>query len=237
MYIREINVMRGPNYWSVRRHKLIVMVLDLEELEQQPTNTIDGFLERLKSLLPGMYAHRCSVGEPGGFFQRVEEGTWMGHVIEHIALEIQSIAGMEVGFGRTRSYGEPGVYHVVFDYLEEKVGIYAAKASVRIAQAIIEGKTYDLSGDIQQMRELREEQRLGPSTASIVDEAITRGIPWIRLNKYSLCQLGYGENQVRIQATVTSQTSSIGVDIAKDKEDTKFLLDQAEIPVPKGEII
>lgn len=237
MYIREINVMRGPNYWSVRRHKLIVMVLDLEELEQKPTNTIDGFLERLKSLLPGMYAHRCSVGEPGGFFQRVEEGTWMGHVIEHIALEIQSIAGMEVGFGRTRSYGEPGVYHVVFDYLEEKVGIYAAKASVRIAQAIIEGKTYDLSEDIQQMRELREEQRLGPSTASIVDEAITRGIPWIRLNKYSLCQLGYGENQVRVQATVTSQTSSIGVDIAKDKEDTKFLLDQAEIPVPRGEII
>ncbi|MBK9720322.1 MAG: cyanophycin synthetase [Saprospiraceae bacterium] len=237
MQIREINVMRGPNYWSVRRHKLIVMVLDLEELEGKPTQTIHGFLERMKTLLPGLYSHRCSVGEPGGFYQRVEEGTWMGHVIEHIALEIQTLAGMDVGFGRTRTYGEVGVYHVVFDYLEEKVGVYAAKASVKIAQALIDGQDYDLSNDIQEMRELREGQRLGPSTASIVEEAIARGIPWIRLNKYSLCQLGYGNNQVRIQATVTSKTSSIGVDIAGDKEDTKFLLGQAEIPVPKGEII
>lgn len=237
MIVREINVMRGPNYWSVRRHKLIVMVLDLEELEQRPTNTIEGFLDRMKALLPGMYSHRCSEGGPGGFYQRVHEGTWMGHVIEHIALEIQSMAGMDVGFGRTRTYGEEGVYHVVFDYLEERVGIYAAKASVGIAQALIDGVDYDLSEDIQRMRELREEQRLGPSTASIVEEAIARGIPWIRLNKYSLCQLGYGNNQVRIQATLTSNTSSIGVDIAGDKEDTKFLLGQAEIPVPKGEII
>ena len=140
MRIREINTMRGPNYWSIKRHKLIVMVLDLEEMEDQPTNKIPGFLERLKAMLPGMFSHRCSVGQAGGFFQRVEEGTWMGHVIEHIALEIQSMAGMEVGFGRTRSYGEHGVYHVVFDYLEEKVGIYAAKSAVRIAQAIVDGK-------------------------------------------------------------------------------------------------
>ncbi|MBK8954531.1 MAG: cyanophycin synthetase [Saprospiraceae bacterium] len=237
MRIREINVMRGPNYWSVRRHKLIVMVLDLEELEQRPTNTIEGFLDRLKALLPGMYEHRCSVGEPGGFFLRITEGTWMGHVVEHIALEIQSLAGMEVGFGRTRTYGEDGVYHVVFDYLEEKVGVYAAKAAVRIAQAIIDNQEYDLAADIQEMRELRESERLGPSTASIIDEAVARGIPWIRLNKYSLCQLGYGYNQKRIQATVTSNTSSIGVDIAGDKEDTKYLLSQAEIPVPKGEIV
>ncbi|NOT36841.1 MAG: cyanophycin synthetase [Saprospiraceae bacterium] len=237
MRIREINTMRGPNYWSVRRHKLIVMVLDLEELEKKPTNTIPGFLDRLKNLLPGMYEHRCSVGTPGGFYSRIEEGTWMGHVIEHIALEIQSIAGMEVGFGRTRTYGEEGVYHVVFDYIEEKVGQYAARAAVRIAEAIIEGVDYDLAKDIQEMRELREANRLGPSTGSIIEEAEARGIPWIRLNKYSLCQLGYGRNQKRIQATVTSQTSSIGVEIAGDKEDTKFLLQQAEIPVPKGEII
>ncbi len=229
--------MRGPNYWSIKRHKLIVMVLDLEEMEHRPTNTIEGFLERLQKLLPGMYEHRCSIGQPGGFYQRVREGTWMGHVVEHIALEIQSLAGMEVGFGRTRSYGEPGVYHVVFDYIEEKVGVFAAKKAVRIAQALVDGEDYDLQADIQEMRELREAQRLGPSTASIVDEAIARGIPWIRLNKYSLCQLGYGMNQKRIQATVTSQTSSIGVDIAGDKEDTKFLLEQAEIPVPKGEIV
>lgn len=106
MKIREINVMRGPNYWSIRRHKLIVMVLDLEDLEQKPTNTLDGFLERMQALLPGLYEHRCSEGEPGGFYKRVTEGTWMGHVVEHIALEIQTMAGMDVGFGRTRSYGE-----------------------------------------------------------------------------------------------------------------------------------
>lgn len=237
MKIREINAMRGPNYWSVNRHKLIVMVLDLEEMEEKPSNKIPGFRERLEKMFPGMYEHRCSVGTPGGFFQRVEEGTWMGHIIEHIALEIQTLAGMDVGFGRTRTYGEKGVYNVVFAYMEEAVGRYAAKASVSICEALIDGKDYDLAADIQEMRELREEVRLGPSTGSIVEEAASRGIPWIRLNKYSLCQLGYGANQKRIQATVTSETSNIAVELACDKEDTKFLLEQAEIPIPRGEII
>ncbi|WP_299333688.1 cyanophycin synthetase [uncultured Psychroserpens sp.] len=237
MEIRSINAMRGPNYWSVRRHKLIVMVLDLQEMEERPSNKVDGFYDRLKTMFPGMYEHRCSVGEPGGFFQRVDEGTWMGHIIEHIALEIQTLAGMDVGFGRTRGYGEEGVYNVVFAYMEESVGRYAAKASVRICEALISGEDYDLSDDIQEMRELREADRLGPSTGSIVAEAEARGIPWIRLNKYSLCQLGYGANQKRIQATVTSETSSIGVELACDKEDTKYLLEQAEVEVPKGDII
>lgn len=237
MEIREIRALRGPNYWSVNRHKLIVMVLDLQELEQQPTNTIDGFLERLKAMFPTMYEHRCSVGTAGGFFERVEEGTWMGHVIEHIALELQTLAGMDVGFGRTRGYGEEGVYNVVFAYMEEQVGKYTAKASVRIAEALIAGTEYDLEEDIQEMREIREQVRLGPSTGSIIEEAESRGIPWIRLNKYSLCQLGYGINQKKVQATVASTTSNIAVEIACDKEDTKFLLEQAEVPVPKGEII
>lgn len=237
MKIREIRAMRGPNYWSIRRHKLIVMVLDLQELEQKPTNKIPGFLDRLRALFPGMYEHRCSKGCAGGFFMRVEEGTWMGHVVEHIALEIQTLAGMDVGFGRTRTYGEEGVYFVVFNYMEEKVGRYAAKAAVRIAEALIAGEEYDLESDIQEMREIRERAALGPSTASLVREAESRGIPWLRLNRYSLCQLGYGANQKRIQATVTSQTSSIGVELACDKEDTKDLLDKSEIPVPKGDVI
>ncbi len=237
MKIVEINAMRGPNYWSVRRHKLIVMVLDLEEMEERPSNKIEGFYDRLKAMFPAMYEHRCSVGEPGGFFQRVEEGTWMGHIIEHIALEIQSLAGMEVGFGRTRGYGEKGVYNVVYAYMEESVGRFAAKASVAICEALITGESYNLQDDIQKMRELREDSRLGPSTGSIVEEAEKRGIPWIRLNKYSLCQLGYGANQKRIQATVTSETSSIGVELACDKEDTKFLLEQAQVEVPRGDII
>ncbi|WP_430410360.1 cyanophycin synthetase [Kordia sp.] len=237
MEIRSINAMRGPNYWSVRRHKLIVMVLDLQEMEESPTNKVDGFGDRLKAMFPSMYSHRCSEGCEGGFFMRVDDGTWMGHVIEHIALEIQTLAGMDTGFGRTRGYGEEGVYNVVFSYMEEKVGRYAAKAAVRICEALISGETYDLSEDIQEMREIREEERLGPSTGSIVEEAVSRGIPWIRLNKYSLCQLGYGANQKRIQATVTSETSNIGVEIACDKEDTKYLLEQAEVQVPRGEII
>jgi cyanophycin synthetase len=237
MKIREINAMRGPNYWSIRRHKLIVMVLDLEELEELPTDKIDGFGDRLKAMFPSMYSHRCSEGAPGGFFHRVDEGTWMGHVIEHIALEIQTLAGMDVGFGRTRDYGEKGCYHVVFAYMEERVGRYAARAAVSIAEALISGEEYNLDADLQNMREIRETERLGPSTGSIVEEAASRGIPWIRLNKYSLCQLGYGANQQRIQATVCGKTSSIGVELAGDKEDTKFLLDQAEVPVPKGEII
>jgi len=237
MNIREINAMRGPNYWSIRRHKLIVMVLDLEEMEELPSNKIDGFRERLEEMFPTMYEHRCSVGTAGGFFQRVDEGTWMGHIIEHIALEIQTLAGMDVGFGRTRGYGEEGVYNVVFAYIEEKVGRFAAKASVHICEALIKGEDYDLKDDIQEMREIREAERLGPSTASIVQEAVNRGIPWMRLNRFSLCQLGYGANQKRIQATVTSETSSIAVELACDKEDTKFLLEQAEVEVPRGDII
>lgn len=229
--------MRGPNYWSIRRHKLIVMTLDLEDYEQKPTDKIPGFLDRLKTMFPSMYEHRCSKGCEGGFFMRVEEGTWMGHVIEHIALEIQTLAGMDVGFGRTRGYGEEGVYSVVFSYLEEKVGRYAARAAVRIAEALSEDRSYDLEEDIQEMREIRERERLGPSTGSIIREAVSRGMPWIRLNKYSLCQIGYGVNQRRIQATVASSTSSIAVEVACDKEDTKHLLEKANIPVPKGEII
>jgi len=213
------------------------MVLDLEEMEERPSDKIEGFRERLENMFPTMFEHRCSVGTPGGFFQRVEEGTWMGHIIEHIALEIQTLAGMDVGFGRTRGYGEKGVYNVVFAYMEASVGRYAAKIAVEICQALIDGQEYDLADDIQKMRELREEERLGPSTGSIVEEAASRGIPWIRLNKYSLCQLGYGANQKRIQATVTSETSSIGVELACDKEDTKFLLEQAEVQTPRGEII
>ncbi len=236
MKIIDIKTMNGPNYWSIRRHKLIVMRLDLEDMEEKPTNKIDGFSERLKTLFPSMYSHRCSPGVPGGFFQRVEEGTWMGHVIEHIALEIQTLAGMNCGFGRTRQTSAHGVYNVVFNYWEAKAGVYAAKASVKIAEALINNTPYTLEEDIQRLREIREEERLGPSTGSLVEEAIKRNIPFIRLNGRSLVQLGYGINQRRIQATVASTTSSIAVEIACDKEDTKLLLESAEIPVPKGKI-
>lgn len=237
MKILDIKVMNGPNYWSVKRHKLIVMVLDIEELEQRPTNLIEGFSARLQAMFPSMQGHRCSKEYEGGFFERVEEGTWMGHVIEHIALEIQTLAGMDVGFGRTRETSTSGIYNVVFTYMEAKVGRYAAEASVDIAQALIDNTPIDLPAIIQKLREMREEERLGPSTGSIVDEAVKRKIPFIRLNRHSLVQLGYGINQRRIQATVASTTSNIAVEIACDKEDTKNLLEAAQIPVPKGIIV
>jgi cyanophycin synthetase len=213
------------------------MKLDLEDLEQRPTNSIPGFRERLEKMFPTMYGHRCSEGVPGGFFSRVEEGTWMGHVIEHIALEMQTLAGMDTGFGRTRGTGVEGEYYVCISYMEEDAGIYAAKAAVRVAQALTDDVAYDLEEDIMRLREIREETRLGPSTGCIVDEAAKRGIPYIRLNKHSLVQLGYGIHQKRIRATIASTTSNIAVDIACDKEETKALLMAAEIPVPNGTVI
>ena len=236
MKILSVQALRGPNIWSVRRKKLIQMRLDLEDLEELPTNKIIGFRERLEAMFPTMIEHRCSEEVKGGFFQRIERGTWMGHVIEHIALETQSLAGMETGFGRTRETKTPGIYNVVFSYVEEKVGLFAAESAVNIAHALVNGETYDLQADLKKMREIREEVRLGPSTGSIVDEAVARDIPWIRLGTNSLVQLGYGVNQMRFQATITCKTSNIAVDIACNKEQTKQMLDAASIPVAKGGI-
>jgi cyanophycin synthetase len=202
-----------------------------------PSNVIPGFNEALKNLIPSLHEHGCSEKCPGGFFLRLDEGTWMGHVVEHVALELQTLAGMDTGFGRTRSTSSKGVYNVVFSYLEEKAGIQAGKMAMRLCEALVAGKSYDIEADIQTLREIREEERLGPSTGSIVDEAQHRGIPWIRLNRHSLVQLGYGVNQRRIQATVSSTTSNIAVEIACDKEETKNLLEAANIPVPRGLVV
>lgn len=237
MKILGIQILKGPNVWSARRRKLIQMRLDLGEIEQRPTNKIEGFRERIEKLMPTLYTHRCSPGYEGGFFERVEEGTWMGHVIEHIALELQTLAGMETGFGRTRETKTSGIYNVVFNYIEEKVGVYAAEASVKIAEALIEGSEYDIELDIMTMKKMRERERFGPSTASIVDEAVARNIPFIRLNSSSLVQLGYGKNQVRFRATMTDKTSSIAVDIAGNKDETKRILQEQAIPVAKGSTI
>ena len=239
MRIQEVRALRGPNYWSIRWTKLIVMRLDIEEYEDTPTNLIPDFLPRLREILPSLHEHRCSYDDPGGFFLRVEEGTWAGHVIEHIALELQTLAGMDTGYGRTRSTGEHGVYNVVFSYLEEDAGRFAGPAAVDLFEAIAEGKPMEdlsqlLGEQLQRLREIREEVRFGPSTGSIVEEAARRGIPHIRLNEHSLVQLGYGVHQQRIQATVTGKTNMIAVDIAGDKEETKELLGSMGVPVPRG---
>jgi cyanophycin synthetase len=239
MNILEIRTLRGPNYWSGYWKKLIIMRLDIGDWEDRPSNKIKGFYKRMNDLLPTLFSHGCSYGEEGGFLKRVKKGTWAGHIIEHFALELQTLAGMDVGYGRTRETGERGIYNVVFAYHEEEVGRYAARAAVRLFLDLADGRKIeeikaDLNKEIQEMREIREDVRFGPSTGSIVEEAESRDIPFIRLNEQSLVQLGYGVHQKRIQATVTSKTNMISVDIAGDKAATKKLLGDMGVPVPKG---
>ncbi|HEX8561571.1 MAG TPA: cyanophycin synthetase [Flavobacterium sp.] len=236
MKILKTQVLRGPNVWSNYRQQLIQMRLDLEEMENFPTDKIPGFRERLEKLLPGMIEHECSEGVRGGFFIRVERGTWLGHVLEHIALEIQTLAGMETGYGRTRGTAERGVYNVVYSYTIEQAGLYAGQAALRIVNALVEGVSYDLESDLEELRRIHRKYELGPSTKSIVDEAKKRGIPWKRTGNNSAIQLGYGAKQRRFQATITCNTSAMAVDYAGDKENTKQLLANAKIPVAKGGI-
>jgi cyanophycin synthetase len=173
MRIEKINVLNGPNYWSVYRKQLIVLLLDLQEMEKYPTDQIDGFYERLAAILPSLYEHRCSEGREGGFFSRVKEGTWMGHVIEHIALEIQTLAGMDTGFGRTRSYGKAGTYQVVFSYILPRAGIYAATAATTIAEALIAGTHYDLEKDLQALRQIAAEDAFGQAPNRLLSKLPT----------------------------------------------------------------
>ncbi|MES2592624.1 MAG: cyanophycin synthetase [Bacteroidota bacterium] len=237
MKILDVKVMRGPNFWSNYRKKLIYFKLDIEKLENFPTNKIEGFPERLKNLIPSLYNHGCSEGHDGGLFYRVKKGTWMGHVIEHIALEIQSLAGMDVGFGRTRSTNVRGVYTIIFAYEIEQAGLYAKDAAVRIAEALVNNEPYDLNEDIEELRYLKRKYSFGPSTQSIISEAVKRNIPFKRLNDSSLVVFGYGNKQKKIRATIASTTSGIGIEMACDKNETKKILSAAYIPVPEGELV
>lgn len=239
MEILEIRTLRGPNYWSGYWKKLIIMRLDIAEYEDKPTDKIDGFYGRMNEVMPSLLTHGCSYSEEGGFLRRVQEGTWAGHVIEHFALEMQTLAGMDTGYGRTRESGQLGIYNVVFSYVEEEVGRFAAREAVRLFLDLAgdeptENLKQRLAENIQRMREIREEVRFGPSTGSIVEEAMSRNIPYIRLNDQSLVQLGYGVHQKRIQATTTANTNMIAVDIAGNKHATKTLLGDMGVPVPKG---
>ncbi len=237
MEITEIKVMRGPNIWSGYRRQLIVMKLDLKEKEETPTNKIKGLAEALQNLMPTLLEHECSEGKPGGFLQRVREGTWLGHVVEHVALELQTLAGMDCGFGRTRNAKKEGVYNVVFAYIIENAGIYAGKAAVRLVEALSSLQPYDMAEDLHQLKRINRREGLGPSTLSIVREAEKRQIPYTRLNKDSLLMLGQGVNQRIIQSSVSATTSSIGVVIAKDKEMTRQVLSSGCIPVSDGMVV
>jgi cyanophycin synthetase len=240
MRILKIQTLRGPNYWSIRRHKLIVMRLDLENLAETPSNEIPGFYDGLVEALPSLESHYCSPGCRGGFFMRVREGTMMGHIVEHVALELQELAGMSSGFGRTRETATPGVYQVVYEYQNEEAGRYAGRAAVRLCQSIIDRGSYpkaELDQDIQDLRDFFRDSALGPSTEAVVKEAEKKGIPWIALGARFLIQIGYGANQKRIQATMTNNTGILGVELACDKEATKRILAEAGVPVPRGTTI
>ena len=236
--ILEKKVMRGANIYSYR--PVIVMTIDLGEYDEVPTSQLDGFVDKLLELLPSLEDHRCSEGVRGGLIMRMQEGTLLGHVIEHIALELQYIAYMDVGYGKTVDADAPGTFHVIFSYWVEEAGIYAGEEAVAIVNSLLTGEAdepYDLQNTIWDLKDIRDDHYLGPSTASIVREAELQGITVLRLDDYNLVQLGEGKYQKRIQAAMTSNTSLIGVETAGNKRLTKMMLEDAGLPVPKGSVV
>ncbi len=235
--IVETRVYRGPNIWSY--DKAIHLVVDLGSLEEWPTNTLPGFRNDLLQMLPGLREHSCSRGRRGGFVERLTEGTWLGHVTEHVALQLQQEVGHDMRRGKTRQVrGVPGRYNVVYGYTDEQVGLAAARLATRIVNHLVErDPDFDFDEELERFIVRAERTAFGPSTQAILDEAMSRDIPWIRLNQHSLVQLGQGVHQKRIRATMTSQTSAIAVDVASDKELTTRLLAAAGLPVPRSESV
>ncbi|EHJ91651.1 cyanophycin synthetase [Vreelandella boliviensis] len=235
MNILEHRALRGPNYYS--RYPVIFMRLDIEELEKRPSDTVPGIAARIIELLPSLYEHRCSIGRAGGFLERLERGTWAGHVVEHIAIELQNLIGFTVGYGKTVDSYETGIYNVVYRYRDEACGLAVGVEGVNIVAQLFNGDEIDISSVIARLKKVRDAHMLGPSTTSIVDAAVRRGIPWARLDAdSSYIQLGHGCRQQRIQATVTCRTSLISHGIADDKYWTKHVLGEAGVPVPYGVI-
>jgi cyanophycin synthetase len=244
MKIESTNVFVGPSMYA--RFPVIRHVLDLGVLEEWPTGRLgEKFIEPLLEFLPGLHEHGCSYREPGGFVRRLREddGTWLGHVMEHVAIELQNVAGSDVTYGRTRSIdGEPGKYNMVFQYKDATVGRESSELALKLIHSLLPAdiapaEAPDDDWDFEDVRErfIRFAQRreFGPSTASLVKAAEERDIPWLRLNRYSLVQFGHGRYQQRIQATTTTRTSNIAVELAGDKEETNSILRDLGLPVPK----
>jgi len=237
MKILESNVLAGSNLYSHR--PCVRFRLDIGEMEERPSNTVPGFTDNLLRMIPSLIEHTCSEGVRGGFVTRLRDGTWMGHVTEHMAIEIQNLIGINVSFGKARSTKDPGVYNVVYQIEEAEVGVRAGELALSIVEALIDGEPtrVDLDAELLTLKRLRERKLLGPSTRGIVDAAQKRGIPFLRLNDRSFVQLGYGAKQRRIQATIASTTAHLGVEVAGDKDLTKRLLGDQGIPVPKGYVV
>jgi cyanophycin synthetase len=247
MRILDRSVFVGPSLYA--HFPVIKLDLDLEALEAWPTGRLGSeFVDGLGAALPGLAEHGCSYREPGGFYRRMreDEGTWLGHVLEHVAIELQNIAGENVTFGKTRSTDAPGVYTVVYEYAQRDEGIAAGElglrllcsllpAALRPADSVPEGWNWPEARD--EFIRFAQRRALGPSTASLVRAAEARGIPWLRLNEQSLVQLGHGKYQQRIQATVTGRTPHIAVELASDKEETNKILATLGLPVPRQELV
>jgi cyanophycin synthetase len=232
MEFRKVLALRGPNYWA--NFPVLEAWVDLGELHDSSSDELPGFNERLMGWLPTMIEHRCSIGHRGGFFERLRRGTYLAHILEHVAIELQSLAGDEVGFGRTRETSEDGVYKVALEYLEEEVGRRTLALARDLCLAAVHDRSFDVAATVKELRVLAEQVRLGPSTASIVRAAIARGIPARRLNTGSLVQLGFGAKQRRILAAETDRTGAIAESIAQDKELTRSFLRAVGVPVPEG---
>ena len=231
----RVTHLRGPNIWTYR--PVIEAWLDIGALEDFPSNTLPGLYQRLLAWLPGLVEHRCGVGERGGFLERLREGTWSGHILEHVVLELQNLAGMRTGFGKTRSTRELGVYKMAFRTRQEQVGLAALTAGRELLMAAIDDTAFDLAAAVAALKEIVDEHCLGPSTAHIVEAATERKIPHIRLTDGNLVQLGHGAAQRRIWTAETDRTSAIAESIASDKDLTKSLLQSCGVPVPEGALV
>jgi len=230
----RVSYLRGPNIWTYR--PVLEAWLDIGELEDYPSNLLPGFTERLSTWLPGLVEHHCGLGYRGGFLERLRDGTWAGHILEHIVLEVQNLAGMKTGFGKTRSTGEHAIYKMAFRTRDETVGRAALDVAHRLMMAAINDEPFDLSSEVARLTDMVDRHCLGPSTAHIVDAATDRRIPSIRLTDGNLVQLGYGAAQRRIWTAETDRTSAIAEGIASDKDMTKSLLASCGVPVPEGAI-
>ncbi|HEX2913000.1 MAG TPA: cyanophycin synthetase [Chloroflexia bacterium] len=231
--VRSIKVLRGPNLYAYM--PVLKIIMDIGPYEDRPSNSFPGFVERITAWLPGLQKHQCSVGKPGGFIERLQRGTYLGHISEHITLELQNMLGFPVAFGRARGTGEPGVYNVVIAYREEEPAWAAFETALRLTLAAMHDEPFDIEAEMERLHAIADEFRLGPSTAAIVAAAKARKIPVLRLTPTgSLVQLGYGVYQKRIQASETSNTSAIAVDMCQEKPLTNRMLRMVGVPVPDG---
>jgi cyanophycin synthetase len=235
MEIRKVLTLRGPNIWA--NFPILEVWVDLKQFNEIPSNEIPGFNERLMAWLPTMIEHRCSRGERGGFFARLHDGTYLAHILEHVTLEMQTLAGTNVGYGKSRETSEPGVYKVAIEYEEETLAKECLNVAAEICFLAVHDIPFDISREINRLKDIAQDICLGPSTRAIVNAARARYIPVRRLNSGSLVLFGYGCRQRRILASETDQTKAIAEEIAQDKEVTKTLLKAVGVPVPKGRVV